>query len=137
LIQYFSSKLADLPQENSIEPRLLMGNSSAELPLEIDCASVSARVSSGADMLLLDCREVDEHALVRIDGAELIPMSEIQQRAAELTTHKERPIVVFCHHGMRSLMVARWLRSQGYLAQSMGGGIDAWAAEIDPSLERY
>lgn len=114
-----------------------MTDPAADLPLETDCATVSANISSDADMHLLDCREADEYELVKIDGAAFIPMSELQQRVGELEKHKERPIVVFCHHGRRSLMVAQWLRAQGYAAQSMAGGIDAWAAEIDPSLPRY
>lgn len=108
-----------------------------DLPLETDCRSVVAKQSANADMLLLDCREADEYEFVRIEGTHFIPMSELQQRAAELHEHRERHIVVFCHHGGRSLMVARWLRAQGYSAQSMDGGIDAWAAEIDPNLPRY
>lgn len=108
-----------------------------ELPLNTDCRTVFERRQAAEDFLLLDCREQDEHDLVRIEGAQLLPMSEISQRVGELAPHKDRPIVVFCHHGGRSLRVASWLRSQGYQAQNMEGGIDAWAAEIDPSLPRY
>jgi adenylyltransferase/sulfurtransferase len=47
-------------------------------------------------------------------------------------------IVFFCHHGMRSLDAAAWLRSQGVDgARSMSGGIDRWSAEIDPNVPRY
>lgn len=92
----------------------------------------------GDDLLLLDCRERDEHEFVRIESATLLPMSEIQERLADLEEHRERTIVVHCHHGGRSLRVAAWLRSQGWhAAQSLAGGIDQWAIEIDPSLSRY
>jgi len=65
-------------------------------------------------------------------------MSEIQNRLAELETHRDDDIVIHCHHGGRSLRVANWLRQQGFSkAQSMAGGIDQWAVEIDPSLPRY
>ena len=48
------------------------------------------------------------------------------------------PLVVFCHHGIRSLQVAGWLRSQGLEdAASMAGGIDRWSLEIDPTVPRY
>ena len=50
----------------------------------------------------------------------------------------EAPLIVFCHHGVRSLNVVHWLREQGVAAcQSMAGGIDRWSLEIDPSVPRY
>jgi len=111
-----------------------------ELPIEVDCASVHADLQNPADdaPILIDCREPDEHTLVHISAASLLPMSQIQERLGELETHRARRIVVHCHHGGRSLRVARWLREQGYpQAQSMAGGIDQWAQEIDPTLARY
>lgn len=108
-----------------------------DLPIETDCQSVRAACDANDDFLLLDCREADEHALVRIEGATLLPMSEIQERVGELEPHRNRRVVVYCHHGGRSLRVANWLRAQGYQAQSMAGGIDRWAIEIDSSLPRY
>jgi rhodanese-related sulfurtransferase len=55
-----------------------------------------------------------------------------------LDPYRECEVVVHCHHGGRSMQVTRWLRQQGFAkAQSMAGGIDAWAAEIDTSLPRY
>jgi len=107
-------------------------------PLEVDCAAVKSLLEAGADFLFLDCREADEHATARIDGAVLWPMSELAERAAELAPHRERAIVVHCHHGGRSLRVARWLRSQGFpRAASMAGGIDVWSQAIDPAVPRY
>jgi rhodanese-related sulfurtransferase len=65
-------------------------------------------------------------------------MSEITGRLDELEPHRGRAVVVYCHHGGRSLQVARFLRGQGFdKAQSMAGGIDEWAETIDPSLPRY
>jgi rhodanese-related sulfurtransferase len=88
--------------------------------------------------LLLDCRTADEHATARIEGSVLIPMQEISGRLAELEAWRDKPIVVHCHHGMRSLRVAKWLREQGFpLAQSMQGGIDAWSTDVDPAVPRY
>lgn len=107
-------------------------------PLEIDCRTVKAKLDAGEDFLLLDCREADEHRYVRIPQARLLPMSEIQERLGEIEDDRGREIVVHCHHGVRSLQVAVWLRQQGFAeAKSMSGGIDRWAAEIDPELPRY
>ena len=81
---------------------------------------------------------MDEHATARIEGAILIPMSELAARVGELETHRDQEIAVHCHHGGRSLRVANWLRSQGFTrARSMAGGIDQWSREIDPSVPRY
>jgi rhodanese-related sulfurtransferase len=107
-------------------------------PLEIDVRTVAAKLSAAEKFLLLDCREPDEYNRVHIAGALLLPMSELDQRVGELASHRDREIVVHCHHGGRSLRVTRWLREQGFPnVQSMAGGIDAWSLEIDPSLPRY
>jgi rhodanese-related sulfurtransferase len=109
-----------------------------ELPLEISCREARELLDAGADAVLLDCRERDEHAMVAIRGAELIPMSELQDRVGELLPRRDHRIVVHCHHGGRSARVAAWLRQQGFaLAQSMAGGIDQWAVEIEPGMVRY
>src|SRR5207253_1878374 len=109
-----------------------------EPPLEVDCRSVRAMLDAGERFVLVDCREPDEHALVHIDEAHLIPLGQMAGRIAELEPWRDAPLVVHCHHGGRSLRAARWLREQGFrTAQSMAGGIDQWAQEIDPQLPRY
>ncbi len=110
------------------------------VPLEIDCRTVKARLDAGEGMVLVDCRERDEYALVRIEGARarLMPMSELAERVSELDVPQGADLVVMCHHGVRSRQVALWLRQRGFAdARSMTGGIDRWSLEIDPSLPRY
>lgn len=108
------------------------------LPLEIDCHTVQGLLEKGTDLLLLDCREQDEYEIVRIDGALLAPMSELAERIVDLEPHRSRHIIVYCHHGGRSLRVAAWLRQQGFeQTQSMAGGIDLWSQTIDASIPRY
>ena len=108
-----------------------------DAPLEIECRDVRARLADD-DFVLVDCREPDEHQLVHIDAARLLPMSELAARVGELEPFRDQEIAIHCHHGGRSLKVARWLREQGFAkARSMAGGIDQWAQEIDPSLPRY
>ena len=110
----------------------------SQLPMEVDCRQVKQKLDAGEKFLLLDCREQSEYDTVKITEAVLLPMSQIQERIGELETHKDGLIIVHCHHGGRSLRVANWLRGQGYSqAQSMAGGIDDWAVQIDPSLSRY
>ena len=89
-------------------------------------------------VVLLDCREPHEYELVHLPNSLLLPTSVFLQEAHRLQAVRERRILVLCHHGVRSLGVTQWLREQGFpQVQSVSGGIDAWAREIDPSLPRY
>ena len=107
--------------------------------VELSTGEVFAMRSGGSESwLLLDCRTPEEHATARIAGAVLIPMQEISARLGEIEAWRDKPIVVHCHHGVRSLRVARWLRERGFAgARSLRGGIEAWSVEIDPSVPRY
>ncbi len=107
------------------------------LALEITVVEVSKLLKTAAPTLLVDVREPDEFAICRIEGAELIPMRTVPARLQDLD-RDEGLVVVFCHHGVRSLSVVDWLRRQGVEnCQSMAGGIDAWSREIDPAVPRY
>lgn len=109
-----------------------------ECPLEISCQDLQQQLARGERPLLVDCREPEEHAIVAIPGAKLLPMSQWSERRHELEGRREQSIVVVCHLGVRSQQVAAWLREQGYSsAQSLAGGIDAWAVEIEPGMTRY
>ncbi|HMP05963.1 MAG TPA: rhodanese-like domain-containing protein [Lacipirellulaceae bacterium] len=108
------------------------------LPIEISCQDVAAMRSRGDEFLLVDCREPDEAAICRIEGAELLPMSTIADQLGAIADRAAGRIVVHCHKGGRSLRVAQWLRDQGYHgAQSMAGGIEQWAADIEPGMPTY
>jgi rhodanese-related sulfurtransferase len=110
----------------------------ADPPLETDCRTVSQKLSAGGNFVLVDCREQEEFDTVRIPEARLLPMSQLADRVDELAPYRDFELAIHCHHGGRSLRVAKWLREQGFSkAQSMAGGIDQWAVEIDPSLPRY
>jgi len=85
---------------------------------------------------LLDVREPHEHRIARIPGAVLIPLGSLPARLAELDS--SRPMVVYCHHGLRSLHAVELLRGAGFArAISLRGGIDAWSTEVDPGVPRY
>jgi len=108
------------------------------LPLEITPAEVQSLRTDGGDFLFIDCREPEEAAVAAIAGAALVPMSEFVERVGELGADRSRRVVVHCHKGGRSFRVANWLREQGFEnAQSMAGGIDRWAEEIEPGMARY
>ena len=111
---------------------------SGEPSLEIGVEACRDAAWLRGECLLLDCRTPEEHATARIPGSLLIPMQELPERIAEIEAWRHKPVIVHCHHGMRSLTVARWLRAGGFAgARSMRGGIDAWSMQIDPSIPRY
>ena len=87
--------------------------------------------------VVLDVREPWEYSVARIEGSTLMPMGDIPSRAFQELDPEAR-IITVCHHGVRSMNVAVWLRNQGFEnAQSLRGGIDAWSAEIDTAVPRY
>jgi rhodanese-related sulfurtransferase len=86
--------------------------------------------------LILDVREPDEFTICRIEGSINIPMGQVISRLKDLEL--DQPIVVVCHHGLRSAMTAKFLVSTGYEeVYNLVGGVEAWALEIDPSMPRY
>jgi len=104
--------------------------------LEITPEDVKKRLDRGENFLFVDVREPWEYETTRIEGSKLIPLREIPMNLATLESADS--VVLFCHHGMRSLDAAAWLRSQGVDgAQSMTGGIERWSTEIDPTVRRY
>jgi len=92
----------------------------------------------GEELLLLDVREPDEWEIARIDGALLVPLSELERRLEELAGWRDRRVVVHCHHGGRSAHACKLLRQHGFdHAENLQGGIDAWSREVDESVPRY
>src|ERR1051325_6360146 len=85
---------------------------------------------------LLDVRTPEEYATAKISGSVLVDQAVAQEIMQSWP--KDTAIVTMCHHGMRSLDAAAYLRGHGFLnTKSMMGGIDAWAVQIDPSVQRY
>ena len=86
--------------------------------------------------LLLDVREAPELAICGVTGAIHIPMGDVPGRIEELP--QDIPLVVMCHHGMRSQRVMQYLRNAGWdNAINLEGGIDAWADQVEPGMQRY
>jgi rhodanese-related sulfurtransferase len=93
------------------------------------------RLSRGT-AVVLDVREPWERTAAPFDGAIAVPMSEIPARHGELP--RDRDVVVLCHHGQRSAMVAEYLRAAGFpRVLNLTGGIERWSIEVDPSVPRY
>lgn len=86
--------------------------------------------------VLLDIREPWEAELVQIPGSVFIPMNHIPERLGELDSDADT--VVYCHHGVRSARVLEYLEQNGFTgARHLTGGVDAYAAKVDPTLRRY
>jgi adenylyltransferase/sulfurtransferase len=103
-------------------------------PLEVDVTTAARMMQAGA--LMLDVREPFEVAICAVAGSRHIPMRQIPVSITELPA--DRPILVLCHVGGRSLRVTHFLREHGRPeAANVAGGIDAWATQIDPALARY
>ena len=104
---------------------------------EITAEELKNLRQANAPLVLLDVREPWEYASAKIDGSRHIPMGDIPARYNQELDPDDH-IVVLCHHGVRSLNVTAWLRQQGFdRVQSLRGGVDRWAREIDPSVPLY
>ena len=98
----------------------------------------SRRARDDEELLLIDCRTDAERAIASIEGAMAVPDNEVMMRLPELRKFDERAVVVFCHHGVRSMHVAIALREDGFQSvQSMAGGIQRWSLEVDPNTPTY
>ena len=112
----------------------------AEIPVdiatEIDPAALAVRLARGDALRVIDVREPWEHQIAHLEHATLVPMQTIPSAHHAWDRHAE--YVVYCHHGMRSGMVADYLRATGFTrVLNLEGGIDRWSVEVDPSVARY
>ena len=86
--------------------------------------------------VILDVREKWEYDICHIENSVHIPMGKITERKDDL--HYNDLIIVVCHHGVRSRMVAKYLDANGFTnIINLSGGIDAWSNEVDPSMTKY
>jgi rhodanese-related sulfurtransferase len=107
--------------------------------MEVTAQEVKRRLDTGEPLALIDVREPFEYRLAHLEAAELIPMQTIPDHLATLREKAAAaPLIVLCHHGVRSLNVVHWLRRQGVEnCWSLAGGIDEWSLTIDPKVPRY
>src|SRR5215210_8718400 len=96
--------------------------------LEVSVQEAKELLTSGADLRLIDCREPEEWALCRLPQAELLPLSSFGESYRSVLEDRGHPILIYCHHGVRSLHAAEYLAALGYEnVRSIRGGIDAWS----------
>jgi sulfur-carrier protein adenylyltransferase/sulfurtransferase len=101
---------------------------------EVTPRQVKAMLDAREDFVLIDCRLPQELAVTKIDGAEAIPLQQIQQHAEKLMAMQDKKIVVYCKVGGRSLQFVQMLRNSGFKdASSMAGGVLLWNRDLNPS----
>ena len=99
---------------------------------------VASRLSGSDPVVLIDCRTDQERGIASIDGSIHVPMDDLTDHLESLREHEDDEIVVYCHHGVRSLQVTQWLRHEGFEnVRSMAGGIDLWSHAVDQSTPTY
>ena len=104
--------------------------------IQIAPQELKQKLDQSTEIVLIDVREPWETQLGVIAGAKLIPLNSIPVNMEIFANAEE--VIIYCHHGMRSLNAATWLRSQGVDgARSLTGGIERWSTEIDPKVPRY
>lgn len=103
--------------------------------MEIHHSRIADWIKEKKEFTLLDVRRDEERELASLGGVH-IPLHELEQRFEELPRDK-KPLIVYCHHGVRSLYATQFLKYHGYDALSLAGGIDLWSVEVDPSIPRY
>jgi len=96
----------------------------------------AARLMADGTVTLIDVRTPHEYEIARIEGCRLV--DEALAKEIVETWPKDTAIVTVCHHGVRSLDAALYLRGQGFTkTRSMRGGIDVWSRTVDPAIPRY
>jgi rhodanese-related sulfurtransferase len=105
---------------------------------QIKPADLKQKLDAGEAVTLLDVRNYDEFAYCRLADSTLIPLGELASRIEEVEAPKDAFVVVYCHHGVRSLRGAAILMAAGFEnVASLSGGIEAWSLQIDPAIPRY
>ena len=104
---------------------------------QIAVKQLAARMEAGERFYFLDVRQPAEHAIAALPGSKLIPLNELAARVAEVQVPADATLVVYCHHGIRSMHAGMFLAQRGFTPVSLAGGIDAWSIEIDPDVPRY
>jgi rhodanese-related sulfurtransferase len=106
--------------------------------LQISAKALAKKLCSGNPPHLLDVRDDEEYAVAALPEATLIPLAQLPYRATEIAHWKEQEVVVYCHHGVRSLQAIRLLQGLGFnKLANLTGGIDRWAVEVDKQMKRY
>jgi len=105
---------------------------------EVTPKDVQAKLDAGKKFVFIDCRLPHEYAITKIEGAQLIPLQQLNQHLDALRDHEDDEIIVHCRSGGRSLQFAEILKRQGFSnVRSMAGGVLLWNKTINPGGPQY
>lgn len=105
---------------------------------EITPRELKRRLESGDAVIVIDCRTAQERELASISGSRHVPFQDVASHIERLREIEDRPIVVHCHQGGRSLRMTALLRREGFTdVKSLAGGIHLWSIDVDPSVPTY
>lgn len=105
---------------------------------EITPRELARCLENGHKVQMIDVRQPWENEVARLPNSTLIPLNEMPQRLPEVLAEGSATVVLYCHHGVRSLSAVTYLHRLGYHhVRSLAGGIDGWSCEVDPTVPRY
>jgi rhodanese-related sulfurtransferase len=105
---------------------------------EITPRELARHLENGRTIHMIDVRQPWESEVAQLPDSLRIPLNELSQRLDEVPAEPAATVVLYCHHGVRSLSAATYLHRLGYQhVLSLAGGIDAWSCEVDPAIPRY
>ena len=108
------------------------------MPRQIHVRELKSKLEAGEPVMLIDVREPQEHEYTALPNSTLIPLGDLPVRLNEIHPPDGALVVVYCHHGIRSMNGAMYLEAAGISpVASLAGGIDAWSELIDPRVPRY
>ncbi|AWP21967.1 sulfurtransferase [Acidiferrobacter sp. SPIII_3] len=103
---------------------------------EISVQDLHARLKAGETLVLLDVREPWERNLCALPNSLHAPMQQVPTAINSLNPEDE--VIVYCHTGVRSFHVGKFLEHNGFKnVANLCGGIEAWAREVDKTMARY
>jgi adenylyltransferase/sulfurtransferase len=121
--------------EGSGGTAMTAGNGGTPIP-ELAPRVVQERLAGPNPPLLLDVRELWEHGVAHLPGARLVPLATLPGAVAALDPASD--LVVYCHHGVRSMHACHFLAQTGFTrVANLAGGIDAWSLTVDAAVPRY
>lgn len=122
----------------TLDERGLPPNYNFDEDMEVTPRQVKRMLDAKEDFVLIDCRQQNEWDITHIEGAKLLPLQQLPARVGELSGLEEKPIVVHCRSGARSMQFANFLKQQGFEnVKSMAGGILLWNKDINPGGPQY
>lgn len=93
---------------------------------EVDSQELSRWLAEGRSLQLADARTRMEYDQGSIGEAQYAPLTEMPSSLERLHLDPSKPVVMLCLSGHRSRPGVRWLRTRGYQAYSLKGGVMAW-----------